>query len=84
MYSRSVSSFCVELSSCRVDGRRVRPPPKFRIKFNRKNSSNFWIKLHRTFQRTKSRFNLFAISSIQFNQIFPAGECRMPRIQCVS
>ena len=28
MYSRSVSSFCVELSSCRVGGCRVGPPPE--------------------------------------------------------
>ena len=33
MYSRSVSSFCVELSSCRVGGNRVGPPPFFGVKF---------------------------------------------------
>ena len=33
MYSRSVSSFCVELSSCRVGGCRLRPPPKIGIFF---------------------------------------------------
>ena len=33
MYSRSVSSFCVELSSCRVGGCRVEPPPFFGVKF---------------------------------------------------
>ena len=27
MYSRSVSSFCIKLSSCRVGGCRVGPPP---------------------------------------------------------
>ena len=32
MYSRSVSSFCVELSSCRVGGCRVGSPPILRIK----------------------------------------------------
>ena len=33
MYSRSVTSFCVELSSCRVGGCRVEPPPFFGVKF---------------------------------------------------
>ena len=46
---------------------------KFCIIFDRKNSINFWIELHTTFQRTKSRLNLIGISSIKFNQIFPAG-----------
>ena len=32
MYSRSVSSFCIELSSCRVGGCRVGPPPFFGVK----------------------------------------------------
>ena len=34
MYSRSVSSFCVELSSCRVGGCRVGPPPRYRLLMN--------------------------------------------------
>ena len=33
MYSRSVSSFCVELSSCRDGGCRVGSPPFFGVKF---------------------------------------------------
>ena len=33
MYSRSVTSFCVELSSYRVGGCRVGPPPFFGVKF---------------------------------------------------
>ena len=41
---------------------------KFRIKFDRKNSINFWIELHTTFQWTKSRLNLIAISLIIFFQ----------------
>ena len=31
---------------------------KFCIKFDRSNSIDFWIELHTTFRRTKSKFNL--------------------------
>ena len=34
MYSRSVSSFCVELSSCRVGGCRVGPSPELPCRWN--------------------------------------------------
>ena len=37
MYSRSVSSFCVELSSCRVGGCGVEPPPGFQLEMKKSN-----------------------------------------------
>ena len=42
-------------------------------KFDWKNSVNFCIELHTTFQRTKFRLNFIAIGSIKFNEIFRAA-----------